>query len=393
MPTWDVKFTLAVNADHPDIIRCIERSHGIAQTVSDIPIVPAVNKMISELNILRAVRGTTGLEGSELSEQEVQEVLGTPSNKRVLPPSRQREEQEVRNARDLMLYVAQLVEDNPDLPLTEDVVCKIHEIITRDIDYDGNIPGKYRNHPVRAGTYIPPRTGTEIRSQMKEFIRWFNEDAPTIWDPIIRAIVAHFYVVSIHPFGDGNGRTARGVESLLLYQGKVNVRGFYSLANYYYQHRGEYERFLDHVRFESGGDLTPFIHFAVRGLMEELQWIRDVIIAQVQIVSFRDYARNALDDKLGSTAGQRMLSFLYELTPEPVSMADIRDGKHLLSRYYNKLSSRTFYRDIDLLRSRRLILLEDEQLCANLDIMEQFIPPFELMPAKPVAKRKRRSRR
>jgi Fic family protein len=89
---------------------------------------------------------------------------------------------------------------------------------------------------------------------MAEFFKWFNSGSAAHWNPVIRAIVAHFYVISIHPFGDGNGRTSRAVESYLLYQAGVNARGYYSLANYYYRNRPEYVSMLDHVRFVSDPD-------------------------------------------------------------------------------------------------------------------------------------------
>ena len=113
--------------------------------------------------------------------------------------------------------------------------------------------------------------------------------------PSFRAIVAHFFVVSIHPFGDGNGRTSRAVESYLLYQARVNPRGFYSLSNYYYKNRDSYIEMLNWVRFKSDPDLTPFVVFALRGLVEQLEEVHAEVLAEVRLISFRDLAReNAL---------------------------------------------------------------------------------------------------
>ncbi|MBK9546926.1 MAG: Fic family protein [Dehalococcoidia bacterium] len=58
------------------------------------------------------------------------------------------------------------------------------------------------------------------------FVRWLNTPPASNWPPIARAIAAHFYFISVHPFGDGNGRTAF-VGGFLLYQAKVNALGFY----------------------------------------------------------------------------------------------------------------------------------------------------------------------
>ena len=141
---------------------------------------------------------------------------------------------------------------------------------------------------------------------MSEFIHWFNTGTPTSWDPVIRAIVAHFYVVSIHPFGDGNGRTSRAVESFLLYKAGVNVRGYYSLANYFYRNRPEYIDSLNLVQMRGENDLTQFVAFALTGLVEELEEVHSEVLEEVRIIAFRDFARENLasDDKLGTPAGK-----------------------------------------------------------------------------------------
>ena len=146
---------------------------------------------------------------------------------------------------------------------------------------------------------------------------------------MLRAIAAHFYVVSIHPFGDGNGRTARAVESFLLYKAGVNVRGYYSLANYFYQNRSEYVYNLNHVQTRGQTDLTPFVVFALEGLVQELEAVHAEVLAEVRIIAFRDYARQVLDDKgrLATSAGERQLRFLIELARGPVSLKDLRSAR------------------------------------------------------------------
>jgi hypothetical protein len=229
---------------------------------------------------------------------------------------------------------------------------------------------------------------------MKEFIHWFNEGEPTLWDPIIRAIVAHFYVVSIHPFGDGNGRTARGVESLLLYQSGVNARGFYSLANFYYRNREKYVQTLDQVRFQTNGNLTPFVLFALQGLVEELESLHNEVIAEVQIISFRDYVREELatSGKIGTRAGERMLHLALELGAEPVSLKALRSGKHPLSRLYRSVTAKTLSRDIAFLREHELIVINGDNMIANLDLMTRYTPPFEFQWRPAASTHRKRSR-
>lgn len=381
MPQWAVTFNTNVDVNNPEIIRLVERAHALASVINAIPIPPHTQRSIDALNIMRAVRGTTGIEGAALSEEEVKKIMVAPASKTVLGKSRQREEQEARNAQKLMQHIAAKLSENSDLPLTEEIICELHRIITQGIDYVNNTPGEYRWHPVRAGTYIPPTKGEDVRTLMKEFMDWFNNGPPKTWDPIIRAIVAHFYVVSIHPFGDGNGRVSRGVESYLLFQAGVNSRGFYSLANYYYRKRAEYVEYLDYVRFETHGDLTPFVRFALVGLAEELESVHEQVLYEVWQISFRDFAREVLTDsgKLGTKPGERMFHFLLDLADEAdISLKELRSGKHKLSRYYSKVGLKTFTRDLNFLKENNLVFIKGDKLKANFGVMLQFMPPHEL---------------
>ena len=88
--------------------------------------------------------------------------------------------------------------------------------------------------------------------------------------------------MSIHPFGDGNGRVARALESFVLYRAGVNAFGFYSLANFYYRNRMAYINKLVEVRFRANGDLTAFALFALEGLVSELESVHHDIIQMVK---------------------------------------------------------------------------------------------------------------
>ena len=87
---------------------------------------------------------------------------------------------------------------------------EFHRVLTQGINYPYNEPGRYRNHAVTVGPYRPPATGEEVRGVMAEFVHWFNTGTPTLWDPVIRSIVAHFYLVSPFLLGDTHLGTAMG---------------------------------------------------------------------------------------------------------------------------------------------------------------------------------------
>ena len=374
MPSWNVHFDLNLRVNDRRIVQDLARIHALAGVIRGIPIPPFVQRRLDQLNIRRAVRGTTGIEGTELSEDEVSRVLDSPPDVYALGPGREREEQETKNAEALMLYVEEYVRKNPTTPISEALILQFHRTLTQGIGYPHNEPGRYRNHPVVVGAYRPPEIGDQVHSLMAEFLRWFNSGQPMSWDPVLRALVAHFYVVSIHPFGDGNGRTARAVESFLLYKAGVNVRGYYSLANYFYQNRSEYIYNLNHIQTRGQTDLTPFVAFALKGLVQELEDVHAEVLAEVRIIAFRDYARQVLDDKgrLATTAGERQLRFLIELARSPVSLRELRSGSHPLSRLYRNVTTRTLTRDISFMKEQGLIVAEGDMLKARMDLMNQY---------------------
>ncbi len=374
LTSLEAYFEAVLDVTHRQILEDVAQVHALARVIRGIPIPPHVQQRLDRLNILRAVRGTTGIEGTELSQEEVGLVVQSPPGDSPLGLGREREEQEVRNAEALMRYVGEYVERNTTAPVSEPLIMEFHRILTEGINYPHNEPGRYRNHPVTVGNYRPPDTGEKVRWLMAEFVRWFNTGLPTHWDPVLRAIVAHFYVVSIHPFGDGNGRTSRAVESFLLYKAGVNVRGYYSLSNYYYQNRPEYIDSLNRVRQQDVFNLTPFVAFALKGLVQELEAVHEEVLEEVRIIAFRDYAREILDraGKLGTPSGERQLNFLIRIRDNSVSLKELRSGGHPLSRPYQDVTTRTLMRDINTLKQQNLITVVGDEIRANLELMTRF---------------------
>ena len=299
MPTWDVTFDRHIQLDDIALIRSVAEAEAVAKFIRGVPLPPSTQERLDRLNIMRAVRGTTGIEGADLTEEEVGRILEEPHDKPVLPESRAREEQEARNAEAVMRFVAHITDEDEGRPLTEEVIREVHRLTTAGIDYPNNEPASTARMQFKRAPMFPPRDGTGVERLMAEFVEWVNTPPALNWPAVVRAVAAHFYFVSIHPFGDGNGRTARAVESYLLYQSGVNVLGFYSLANFYYRNRAEYIELLNHCRFNEDRDLTPLIRFAIAGLVEELETVRQEVVDAVTVITFRDYYRDILQFSAG----------------------------------------------------------------------------------------------
>ena len=373
MPRWPINFDLHVDSANPRLIQDIAAIHSLSRTIAQIPVPPYLVTELHNLNIIRAVRGTTGIEGVNLTEEEVSEVLRSPDETNVLPNARHREEREVRNANDLMRFVENTLTGQPRRPLSEDLILTFHRLLTHGVDQDENIPGRYREFDVNAGSYLPPEY-RDVPRLMTRFVEWLNQGSGSSLDPIIQAIVAHFLLVSIHPFGDGNGRTSRGVESFLLYKSGINVRGFYSLANFYYQNRERYVSLLDEVRFRTDPDVTPFVLFALEGLVSELNQVHAELLQKMKFVAFQSYAHEVLSNggRLRRPSGMRQLLFLMDIADEEVPINSLNSGSHRLSTIFAGVGIRTMQRDLAQLRGLGLIVTDGQIIRAKTETMDRF---------------------
>lgn len=380
MPAWDVRFDLHIDWTDQELLRAVYESQALASVINGIPLPPAIRRNIDRLNIVRAVRGTTGLEGSDLSEAEVAQVLQNPSDAQVLPLARAREEREVKNAGRVMDWVIEQLGHEQDMRISQDTIRYMHWLTTEGLPYEHNIPGQYRRHLVSAGEYVPPREPEEVSRLMDEFERWANSGTVLSWPATVRAIAAHFYFISIHPFGDGNGRTARALESYVLFQEGMNHLGFFSLSNFYYRNREEYIQQLQYARFESGGSLTEFIKFAAKGLLLELELIKAEVLKANKRVAFRDWATETLRklDPASSKVKSRLEAFMYYLLEmnEPLDERSLRDSKRSpLAVMYAGMNPRTPARDVALLEKLQLIKRSNGLIAPHFEIMDLFMRP------------------
>lgn len=116
---------------------------------------------------------------------------------------------------------------------------------------DPTYAGKYRSTQVFVGEFTPP-SPAEVPQLMNEFILWLNSEEAMALHPIEFAALAHYKLVTIHPFYDGNGRTSRLLMNLILMQA-----GFPPVAIQV----EERLRYYDTLELANNGDIRPFIRF------------------------------------------------------------------------------------------------------------------------------------
>src|SRR4051794_21645772 len=145
-------------------------------------------------------------------------------------------------------------------------------------------PGALRSLPVQVGRrevgglHMGAPTNWLPRL-MNEYVQFITSERLCNLHPVIQALVAHFFLVTIHPFGDGNGRVSRLLTVGILLQRGYNVHGgFYALSDYFYLNDIKYHSML-HRCWQSPlpFDLTAFAAFGMEGFVMELRSIGSFI--------------------------------------------------------------------------------------------------------------------
>ena len=336
---------------------------------------PDWRTQLDQLNRVRAVHGTTALEGNPLSETEVRHQLELLAADRPDPRQPRSEHVQVRNASRAQDWISKRFAPQGAPPLTQTDVLRMHALVTEGSDERDNVPGRLRTHPVVVGTEAlggvhrgAPPAG--LRRLLDGFVEFLASRRLQEQHPVVRALLAHFFLVTIHPFGDGNGRVSRLIEAGVLFQGGYNVFGFYGLSNYFYRHGDEYKRLLQASRGSVPFDLNAFMAFGLAGFAAELKGINNFIKTKLNRVVYRATLVRALGRREGvrrRLLNQReygLLEFLLQET-EPVDpFADEPSRRIALSELirapyvtatYKSVTTRTFQRELIRLASRGFI--------------------------------------
>ncbi len=228
----------------PEITQDLLTIEKIKEQTLHAPITLQVLSSLCASARLNSTHYSTAIEGNRLSSSQVKEVLEHEGHF----PGRERDEKEVKGYYAALSYVEQLAYNN--IPVSENVIKTIHAYVMSNGNKAIN-PTPYRDgqnaiYDGKTGriVYMPPEAD-DVPALMAELVTWINESSNI---PVaVVASIAHYQFATIHPYFDGNGRTARLLTMLILYLGGYDVNGIYSLEEYY------------DVRLRStGSPLNPF---------------------------------------------------------------------------------------------------------------------------------------
>jgi Fic family protein len=213
----------------------------------------AVHRLNEQLTV-EWIYNSNAIEGSTLTLKETQLILETGLT---IGGKSLREHFEVINHKEAIDYVEAL--SSGATPITPFHVPQIHELVLTHVDDDN--AGQYRNLPVQiTGSAHQPPDSWEVPHLMSEWGDWLNSPALAL-HPVARAALAHHRLVAVHPFIDGNGRTARLVMNLLL------MRDGYPPTIIMRINRRQYYHVLSQA--DDGND-SPLVNFVGRSVERSL---------------------------------------------------------------------------------------------------------------------------
>lgn len=238
-------------------------------------LVPRWDVSLRREALLRTAHHSTAIEGNPLS---LEDVTALAQGRKVMA---------TRKAKQEVLNYLSALDEMPALarkePLTSNDLLALHKNITQGTLDDPKDEGAFRRRQVVVANrvtgeviFTPPPT-TRVPDLVEGFLHWFGSEPASDLDPVILAGVAHYRLVWIHPFADGNGRTARALATLALYKRGFDVKRFFSLDDYYDQDRRGYYAALRAVD-QRTLDLTDWLEYFTTGVAVSISNVKDRVI-------------------------------------------------------------------------------------------------------------------
>lgn len=247
--------------------------------------IPYQREWVNELQLVqlkREIAGTSRIEGADFTEGELDAAMREGTEQ-----LRTRSQRQARAAMKAYQWIARVPDDQP---IDVEFICRLHTVIVTDADDDHCHPGALRgpDHNVVFGT--PTHRGADGGAECsKAFSRLCEalQGEFRAHDTLIQALALHYHFAAMHPFGDGNGRTARALEALVLQRAGLRDVCFIPMSNYYYDEKPHYLAALANVRAKDH-DLTDFIVFGLLGIKLQCERLLAEIHTQIQKALFED---------------------------------------------------------------------------------------------------------
>ncbi len=248
------------------------RLEGMKERINQLPITPSVLAGLRETARLFSTHYSTRIEGNRLSEKDVRLVIERKQHF----PGRARDEKEVKGYFRALAFVEELADAKT--PLTERLLRTLHgHVMGAGKKTAAPTPYRGAQNVIKDGrtgriVYMPPEA-KDVPGLMADMVGWLNGNTEAIPCPL-RAAIAHYQFATIHPYYDGNGRTARLLTDWVLHLGGYGLKGIYSLEEYYARDLQAYYDAIalgpshNYYMGRAEADITGWLEYFVEGMAD-----------------------------------------------------------------------------------------------------------------------------
>lgn len=253
------------------------------------PLVPAWDAKFRDEAMTRTIHFGTKIEGNDLTEEQARQVLQLDTtDSHVLARqagivARERDVQEVINYRNVMAWIDKVEALGNQSLFSVETLHTLHTLTMQGLIEEEAV-GQYRHKQVivrgaQGGEVVfRPPVSVEVPYLVDEFFAWLVSDQAQAVHPIFRAAITHYQLVYIHPFIEGNGRTARAFATLVLYQAGYDFKKFFSIEQYFDSDVEQYYHALLSVQQNEQADLTYWLEYFCYGLAVEIDKIKQQVM-------------------------------------------------------------------------------------------------------------------
>lgn len=360
--------------------------------IKDVPLAPDFAKELRHVSLVKGVHATTAIEGNTLTEEEVENQINKKGASE-LPVSKQYLGTEVDNIFEALNDICTTDAtraDGPE-PLTLELIKKLNGLVLRNLDGHDSA-GEIRTRSVVVGNAYRGAPAIDCKYLIVRLCDWMNSSEG--WSAlgedkkmavgIMKAMIAHLYFAWIHPFEDGNGRTARLIEFKLLFDSGLSTNAAHLLSNFYNDTRSKYYSVLADTSRE-GGHPEVFMEYAIEGLVDSLDSHIDSILDEQLNVAWGNYVHKEFKNTETKTQ-KRQRNLLLEITEMNKNNPDILITRRYIEKNLSKDlefdykdSEKMLPRDINMLKKRSLLIVYgnrkslEQGVKPNLGILHSYI--------------------
>lgn len=262
------------------IIKYLTTIEKAKETVDSLHIPFDLELKFRKEAFVRSTHYSTKIEGNCLTMAQTKKLL---EGQNVV--ARERDKKEVLNYYECLEFVSKSAKSKKKV--TENFIKEMHSINLKGI-LKGRLRGKYReaqnvimNAATKDVVYMPPEA-KDVGFLMRSLVKWINQEKDI--HPVIKAGIAHYQFVTIHPFMDGNGRSARALATYLLYKESYDLKQFFSLEEFYSEDRAKYYQALSKCQGNNyynnpNADITSWLEYFVLGVAIVFEEVKNKTLA------------------------------------------------------------------------------------------------------------------